>query len=103
MKSITKYSLKKSHIYFFLLVVSTVISGCTTHYRIFDQHKNNLSLMIIRTNIPQGYAIKESTIKGKNGKLYSINYTAPTTDDIRNKLIVFENLFRFNQMGIFAG
>ena len=62
----------------------------------------SLSLLIIKTNIPDGFALQDSTVKNKEEVYYKSVFRAYQSDNRYNKLMVFENIaegdYRINSL-----
>lgn len=74
-----------------LLCIFALFTGCSS-YRIKDQKDPSLSLLIIKTNIPDGFTIERSFIKNKNENAYKSSFRSSQYDNRYSKYLVFENI-----------
>ena len=92
---------KKDVLKVVLILVSAAFIGCNS-YSIKDQKDPSLSLLIIKTNIPDGFAVQTSSVKKSDGINYQSGFTAYNSDNRYNKLMVFENItdgdYRINSL-----
>jgi hypothetical protein len=85
------YTKTSFRVLFSSVLILSLFTACSS-YKIKDQVNPSLSLLIIKTNIPDGFAIERSSVINKKGNKYQSSFIASKSDNINNKLMVFDNV-----------